>query len=97
MKTLLKKVRTTYDQGGVGKTASKNVGPTADNTSRIALLKKVQVRTNYYDTKEGKTKYAQLWGLNNLSAKGNKSGSGGDSGTRTKFLSIFPRMNLRPV
>ena len=92
MTSLLKNVRTTY-----GKTGGNNVGPTADNTSRIALLKKIQVRTNYYDTTDSKTKYAQLWGLNNLSAKGNKSGSGGDSGIRTKFVGIFPRMNLTPM
>ena len=92
--TLLKKVRTTYDQGGVGETARKNVGPTADNSSRIALLKKIQVKTNYWDKTVSKTKYAQLWGLNNLSAKGNKTGSGGDSGIRTKFVGIFPRMNF---
>ena len=87
MTKLLKIVRTTYDQGGVGETASQNVGPTADNTSRIALLKKVQVRTHLDDGK-----FAQLWGLNNLNEKGNKTGSGGDSGIRTKFLGIFPRM-----
>ena len=90
IKKLLVTVRKTYDQSG----DSKNVGPTADNSSRIALIKKVQVRTNYYDVKNSKEKYAQLWGLNNLSAKGNKTGSGGDSGIRTKFVGIFPRMNF---
>ena len=90
IKKLLVTVRKTYDQSG----DSKNVGPTADNSSRIALLKKVQVRTNYYDVEKKETKYAQLWGLNNLSAKGNKTGSGGDSGIRTKFVGIFPRMNF---
>tara|TARA_Y100000389_G_C17345776_1_gene455751 strand:+ start:103 stop:390 length:288 start_codon:yes stop_codon:yes gene_type:complete len=90
IKNLLITVRKTYDQSGDGK----NVGPTADNTSRIALLKKVQVRTNYYDAVADKTKYSQLWGLNNLSEKGNKSGSNGDSGIRTKFVGIFPRMHF---
>jgi len=90
IKNLLITVRKTYDQSGDGK----NVGPTADNTSRIALIKKVQVRTNYYDKKANKTKYSQLWGLNNLSKDGNKSGSNGDSGTRTKFVGIFPRMHF---
>tara|TARA_B110000908_G_C10074481_1_gene366626 strand:- start:149 stop:436 length:288 start_codon:yes stop_codon:yes gene_type:complete len=90
IKKLLVTVRKTYDQSG----DSKNVGPTADNSSRIALLKKVQVRTYYFDATASKTKYAQLWGLNNLSAEGNKTGSGGDSGIRTKFVGIFPRMNF---
>jgi hypothetical protein len=90
MTSLLKTVRATYDQSG----DAKNVGPTADNTSRIALIKKVQVRTNYYDTEASKTKFSQLWGLNNLSVKGNKTGSNGDSGTRTKFVGIFPRMHF---
>ena len=86
MTTLLKNVQTTY-----GQTGGNNVGPTADNSSRIALLKKVQLRTNLND---GTKKFAQLWGLNNLSAKGNKTGSSGDSGIRTKFVGIFPRMNF---
>ena len=93
IKNLLVTVRKTYDQSG----DSKNVGPTADNSSRIALIKKVQVRTNYWDKTApvgSETKYSQLWGLNNLSAKGNKTGSGGDSGIRTKFVGIFPRMNF---
>ena len=90
IKNLLITVRKTYDQSG----DAKNVGPTADNTSRIALLKKVQVRTNYYDAVANKTKYSQLWGLNNLSENGNKSGSNGDSGIRTKFVGIFPRMHF---
>ncbi len=91
IKNLLVTVRKTYDQSG----DSKNVGPTADNTSRIALLKKVQVRTNYFDTAANKTKYVQLWGLNNLkNNKGNQSGSTGDSGIRTKFVGIFPRMGF---
>jgi hypothetical protein len=82
--TTLLKIRSTYEQTG-----GNNVGPTADNSSRIALLKKVQTRTHY-----GNKKIAQLWGLNNLSEKGNKSGSGGDSATRTYFFSIFPRMSF---
>jgi len=89
IKNLLITVRKTYDQAH-----KSNIGPTADNTSRIALLKKVQVRTNYYDAVADKTKYSQLWGLNNLSEKGNKSGSNGDSGIRTKFVGIFPRMHF---
>tara|TARA_B100000795_G_scaffold264804_1_gene245780 strand:- start:10072 stop:10338 length:267 start_codon:yes stop_codon:yes gene_type:complete len=76
-------VRKTYEQTG-----GNNVGPTADNSSRIALLKKVQVRTK----QNGKKQISQLWGLNDLAEKGNKSGSGGDSGTRTYFVGIFPRM-----
>jgi hypothetical protein len=82
MTTLLKNIRSTYEQTG-----GNNVGPTADNSSRIALLKKVQTRTHY-----GNKKMAQLWGLNDLAKEGNKSGSGGDSGTRTYFVGIFPRM-----
>ena len=51
-------------------------------------MKQVQVRTNYYDEK---TQFSRLWGLNNLK---NKTGTGGDSGIRTKFLAIFPRMSF---
>lgn len=88
MTTLLKTIRATYDQSGDGK----NVGPTADNTSRIALIKKLQIRTNLND---GTKKFAQLWGLNNLNNdNGNQTGSNGDSGTRTKFAGIFPRMHF---
>lgn len=87
MTTLLKTVRATYDQAH-----KSNIGPTADNTSRIALLKKVQLRTNLND---GTKKFAQLWGLNNLNNdNGNQSGSTGDSGIRTKFVGIFPRMHF---
>ena len=89
MTTLLKTVRATYDQSGDGK----NVGPTADNTSRIALIKKVQVKTSFGDGSN--SKIAQLWGLNNLkNDKGNQSGSTGDSSVRTKFVGIFPRMHF---
>tara|TARA_X000000368_G_C22700166_1_gene566436 strand:+ start:384 stop:650 length:267 start_codon:yes stop_codon:yes gene_type:complete len=88
MTTLLKTIRATYDQSGDGK----NVGPTADNTSRIALIKKLQIRTNLND---GTKKFAQLWGLNNLNNdNGNQIGSTGDSGVRTKFVGIFPRMHF---
>lgn len=86
--SLLKTVRKTYDQTG-----NNNVGPTADNTSKIALSKKVQLRTGY-----GNQKTVQLWGLNNNDAAGatdgNKSGVSGDSGTRTYFSGIFPRMSF---
>ena len=34
-------------------------GPTSDNSSRIAMMKKVQVKTAY-----GNKKSTQLWGLN---------------------------------
>jgi hypothetical protein len=61
-------------------------GPTADNSSRIALMKKVQVRTAFGDKKR-----SQLWGLNDGK---NKSGSSGDSGTRTYFTAIFPRFSF---
>jgi hypothetical protein len=84
MTSLLKNIQSTYAQTG-----NNNVGPTADNSSRIALLKKVQSRTAY-----GDKKVSQLWGLNNLEEKGNKSGTGGDSGTRTYFVGIFPRMTF---
>jgi hypothetical protein len=62
-------------------------GPTSDNSSRIALMKKVQVKTAY-----GNKKRTQLWGLNE--AGENKSGSGGDSSTRTYFTAIFPRFSF---
>ena len=68
-------------------------GPTADNSSRIALMKKVQVKTAY-----GNKKRTQLWGLNSYDKNGNtddnKSGSGGDSSTRTYFTAIFPRFSF---
>jgi hypothetical protein len=62
-------------------------GPTSDNSSRIALLRKVQVKTAYGDAKR-----AQLWGLNNK--EGNVSGSAGDSGQRTYFTAVFPRFSF---
>ena len=90
MTTLLKTVRKTYDQST--RNGGKNVGPTADNSSRIALMKQVQVRSSYYDQKNNEAnQFARLWGLNNLK---NKTGTGGDSGIRTKFLAIFPRMSF---
>ena len=61
-------------------------GPTSDNSSRIALMKKVQVKTAF-----GNKKRSQLWGLNDGK---NKSGSNGDSGTRTYFTAIFPRFSF---
>ena len=61
-------------------------GPTADNSSRIALMKKVQVKTAY-----GNKKRTQLWGLNEGE---NNSGSSGDSSTRTYFTAIFPRFSF---
>jgi len=62
-------------------------GPTSDNSSRIALMKKVQVKTAYGDKKR-----SQLWGLNEDGK--NKSGSNGDSSTRTYFTAIFPRFSF---
>ena len=82
----LLKIRDTYNQTG-----NSNIGPTADNTSRIALMKKVQVKTSYYNSEKGKGERSRLWGLNELA---NKSGSNGDSGIRTKFVGIFPRMSF---
>tara|TARA_B110000967_G_C18328111_1_gene290722 strand:- start:81 stop:332 length:252 start_codon:yes stop_codon:yes gene_type:complete len=69
-----------------------HVSPTSDNSSRIAMLKKVQVRTAFYNTSTLNGDRAQLWGLN--SKKGNVSGSGGDSGQRTYFSAIFPRFSF---
>jgi len=66
--------------------------PTSDNSSRIAMLKKVQVRTAYYNTTTSKGDRAQLWGLNDK--KGNVSGSNGDAGQRTYFSAIFPRFSF---
>jgi hypothetical protein len=66
--------------------------PTSDNSSRIAMLKKVQVRTAYYNITTSKGARAQLWGLNNI--KGNLSGSGGDAGQRTYFKAVFPRFSF---
>tara|TARA_B100000795_G_scaffold19451_1_gene12927 strand:+ start:592 stop:828 length:237 start_codon:yes stop_codon:yes gene_type:complete len=60
-------------------------GPTSDNSSRVALLKKVQVKT-----RAGKR--AQLWGLNNI--KGNISGTGGDAGQKIYFSAVFPRFSF---
>ncbi len=83
--TLLKTVRATYEQTG-----HNNVGPTSDNTSRIALLRKLQVKSTVGDKK------IQLWGLNNVDKNGktigNKMGVSGDSGVRTYFTGVFPRM-----
>jgi hypothetical protein len=62
------------------------VGPTSDNSSRIALMKKVQVKTIAND------KRTQLWGLNNI--KGNVSGSSGDAGQRIYFSAVFPRFSF---
>lgn len=61
-------------------------GPTSDNSSRIALMKKVQVKTAF-----GNKQRSRLWGLNDGK---NKSGSNGDSGTRTYFAAIFPRFSF---
>ena len=87
----LKNVRSSYE-----KSVGANVGPTADNTSRIAMLKKIQTRVSYSDGSNAK--FSQLWGLNNVdkdgNTKGNKSGVTGDSGTRTYFSGIFPRMTF---
>jgi hypothetical protein len=86
--SLLKTVRTTYE-----KTGNNNVGPTSDNTSRIALMRKLQVKAGYGDKKT-----VQLWGLNNVDKDGktvgNNSGVSGDSGIRTYFRGIFPRMSF---
>ena len=78
----IEKVRDTYS----------NVGPTSDNSSRVALLKKVQVRTAYYNRTTSKGDRTQLWGLNNI--KGNVSGSSGDSGQRIYFSAVFPRFSF---
>ena len=51
------------------------------------MMKKVQVKTAY-----GVKKRTQLWGLNE--AGENKSGSNGDSSTRTYFTAIFPRFSF---
>tara|TARA_B100000963_G_scaffold231156_2_gene201742 strand:+ start:13938 stop:14162 length:225 start_codon:yes stop_codon:yes gene_type:complete len=74
MSSNIEKIRASYSR----------VGPTSDNSSKISLMKKIQVRV-------GGNK-AQLWGLNNK--EGNVSGSNGDAGTRTKFSSIFPRFSF---
>ena len=88
MTTLLKDVRDSYEQTG-----NANIGPTADNTSRIAMLKKIQTKVSYGDGTNAK--FSQLWGLNDLAADdGNKKGSTGDSGVRTRFLGVFPRMHF---
>lgn len=74
MSSNIEKIRASYSR----------VGPTSDNSSRISLMKKIQVRV-------GGNK-SQLWGLNDI--KGNVSGSSGDAGTRTKFSAIFPRFSF---
>ena len=74
MSSNIEKIRASYSR----------VGPTSDNSSKISLMKKIQVRV-------GGNK-AQLWGLNNK--EGNVSGSNGDAGIRTKFSSIFPRFSF---
>ena len=82
------KIRETYAQTG-----RNNVGPTSDNSSRIAMLKQIQVRLGY-----GANKTAQFWGLNTYdkdgNADGNKNGVSGDSSVRTYFRGIFPRMSF---
>jgi hypothetical protein len=75
MSTHIEKIRATYS----------NVGPTADNSSRISLMKKIQVRV-------GGNK-AQLWGLNNTKG-GNTRGVAGSAGDRVKFMAIFPRFSF---
>lgn len=77
------RIRETYSQSG-----GQNVGPTADNSSRISLMKKIQVRV-------GANK-AQLWGLNNTKADKTRSAKGiaGSAGDRVKFLAIFPRFSF---
>ena len=88
MTTLLKNVRDSYQQTG-----NANVGPTADNTSRIAMLKKIQTKVSYGNGTNAK--FSQLWGLNDLASdNGNMKGSTGDSGVRTRFLGVFPRMHF---
>lgn len=74
MSNNIEKVRASYAK----------VGPTSDNSSRISLMKKIQVRV-------GGNK-AQLWGLNDK--EGNVSGSNGTSGDRVKFSAIFPRFSF---
>jgi len=59
------------------------VGPTSDNSSRIARIKKVQVRV-------GTT---QLFGLNQQ--KGNVTGSSGHAWQKTYFTGIFPRLSFK--
>ena len=77
MSTNIDKIRSTYS----------NVGPTSDNSSRISLMKKIQVRV-------GGNK-AQFWGLNNTKANTSRSvqGVAGDAGDKVKFSSIFPRFS----
>ena len=91
MATLLKNVRSSYE-----KSVGANVGPTADNTSRIAMLKKIQTKVSYGNGTNAK--FSQLWGLNNVdedgNTDGNKSGDTGDSSVRTRFLGVFPRMHF---
>ena len=74
----IEKVRATYS----------NVGPTSDNSSRIAIMKKIQVKV-------GSNK-AQLWGLNDLKDNESRAARGyaGDQGIRTKFAAIFPRFSV---
>lgn len=83
MSTHIDKIRDTYSQSG-----GQNVGPTADNSSRISLMKKIQVRV-------GANK-AQLWGLNNTKADSTRSvqGVAGTAGDRVKFMAIFPRFSF---
>lgn len=66
-----------------------SVGPTSDNSSRVAMLKKVQVRTAFHNAKTSSGDRSQLWGLN--SQKGNSTG---DAGQRTYFSAVFPRFSF---
>ena len=68
------KVRETYSA----------VGPTSDNSSRVALMKKVQVRVS--------ANKAKIFGLNGN--VGDVNGTTGHSGQRTYFAAIFPRFSF---
>ena len=62
------------------------VGPTSDNSSRIAMLKAVQVRTNASGTRSqlfGHFKESQVRGIN------------GDAGQKTYFRAAFSNFTLQ--
>jgi len=71
---------------------NKNIGPTADNSSRISRFKRIHRKTRFYNYVTNKGERTRLWGHNQLK---NRSGTEGSSSTRIYFSSIFPRMTFR--
>lgn len=71
---------------------NKNIGPTADNSTRISRFKHIHRKTRFYNNVTKKGERTRLWGHNQLK---NRSGTEGSSSTRIYFSAIFPRMTFR--